>query len=76
MQASQPVPMDRAAFRELCTLHSTNAQEIAADCGLNRNTIRRWLDGTSTPVLNAAYAVAARLETDVRTLWPEPRSTR
>lgn len=66
--------MDREAFRHLCKELGTNAQEIATDCGFDRNAIRRWLNGESTPGLNTAYAVAARLRTDVYTLWPQPRS--
>ncbi len=64
--------MNGDLFRALCKEHETNATKIAAALGLNRNTIRYWLRGTSTPVLGAAYALAEFLETDVLELWPKP----
>jgi DNA-binding XRE family transcriptional regulator len=62
--------MDRELFKQLVEDHGTSASKLAAEIGINRNTLGRWLNGTVAPLLPAAQALAARLDTTVDALWP------
>jgi len=65
--------MDRELFRRLLAQHGLTVSQLATDIGVNRLTISRWLDGTVTPTLAGAKALANRLESSVDALWPSPK---
>lgn len=77
--APQPVGMDKARFKERRESHGLTLTRLAELVGVDRNTLRRWVDGTSTPRLDTAMVLAAHLETTVDGpdgLWSLSRSKR
>lgn len=71
--AHGPLVMDEKLLRELLREHDLTFTKLAADIGVNRLTIARWIDGTVTPGLAAARALASRLDTSTDALWPSPK---
>jgi Predicted transcriptional regulators len=71
--AHESLVIDREHLKKLLADHDLNYSKLAAEIGVNRLTIARWIDGTVTPGLAAAKALASRLDTTVEALWPSPK---
>lgn len=69
---SEAVPLDRDIFMRQCELKlALTEEQRAALVGVDRGTIRRWLDGDTMPLLPMARRVARILDSTVNDLWPE-----
>jgi len=69
--SGKEIPLNRAAFIRLCAAKGANTEaERAALAGFDRGTIRRWINGDSSPLMSAAVTVARNLDTTIDELWP------
>lgn len=58
-----------AKLRGLIAEQDVDHAQLAADLGISRQTLRRWLQGRHALDLNAIQAIAERLNVSPAALW-------